>query len=63
VAVLVDAMLVRSMLLPAVMQLMGEYNWWLPRFLNWLPTLTIEVEEETPILEGSVPAPLGTALR
>ncbi len=47
VAVFLDATIVRSMLLPAVMRLMGEFNWWMPRFLNWLPSITIEVEEET----------------
>jgi uncharacterized membrane protein YdfJ with MMPL/SSD domain len=46
VAIFLDATVVRSMLLPAVMKLMGEFNWWMPRFLNWLPTITIEVEEE-----------------
>ncbi len=49
VAVFLDATIVRSMLLPAVMRLMGDFNWWMPRFLNWLPTITIEsgVEDET----------------
>jgi RND superfamily putative drug exporter len=46
VAVFLDATIVRSMLLPAVMGLMGEANWWLPKFLNWLPNITIESEPE-----------------
>ncbi len=46
VAVFLDATIVRSMLLPAVMRLMGEFNWWMPAFLNWLPTITIESEVE-----------------
>jgi RND superfamily putative drug exporter len=37
-AVLLDATLVRGVLLPAVMALLGERNWWLPRWLRWLPT-------------------------
>jgi RND superfamily putative drug exporter len=45
VAVFVDATLVRCLLLPAMMKLLGELNWWMPKFLNWLPTITIEAEE------------------
>jgi RND superfamily putative drug exporter len=44
VAVLIDATIVRSVLLPASMQLLGDWNWWLPRFLAWLPHITIEGE-------------------
>jgi RND superfamily putative drug exporter len=39
VAVLLDATLVRAVLLPAVMTLLGERNWYLPRTLHWLPRL------------------------
>jgi uncharacterized membrane protein YdfJ with MMPL/SSD domain len=39
VAVLLDATLVRAVLLPASMKLLGEANWWLPRKLSWLPQL------------------------
>ena len=44
VAVLIDATIVRVILLPASMQLLGDWNWWLPRFLRWLPVITIEGE-------------------
>jgi uncharacterized membrane protein YdfJ with MMPL/SSD domain len=44
VAVFIDATIVRSVLLPASMQLLGDWNWWLPRFLQWLPHITIEGE-------------------
>ena len=37
VAVLVDATVIRGVLLPAVMSLLGEHNWYLPRWLGWLP--------------------------
>jgi uncharacterized membrane protein YdfJ with MMPL/SSD domain len=37
VAVLVDATVIRSVLLPATMTLLGERNWYLPRWLRWLP--------------------------
>ena len=42
VAVFIDATLIRSILLPATMRLLGEWNWWLPSFLRWLPQVTIE---------------------
>jgi RND superfamily putative drug exporter len=42
IAVFVDATLVRSLLLPATMKLLGEWNWWLPPFLRWLPRIEIE---------------------
>jgi RND superfamily putative drug exporter len=39
VAVLVDATIVRAVLLPATMKLLGEWNWYLPNWLAWLPKL------------------------
>ena len=39
VAVLIDATLIRSVLLPASMKLLGDSNWYLPRWLEWLPRL------------------------
>ena len=38
-AILIDATLVRGVLLPATMKLLGERNWYLPRWLEWLPRL------------------------
>jgi RND superfamily putative drug exporter len=37
VAVLLDATIIRGVLLPSVMKLLGEANWYLPRWLEWLP--------------------------
>ena len=37
VAVAVDATVVRAVLLPATMKLLGDWNWYLPSWLNWLP--------------------------
>jgi uncharacterized membrane protein YdfJ with MMPL/SSD domain len=37
VAVLIDATLVRAVLLPASMTLLGDWNWYLPRWLEWIP--------------------------
>jgi RND superfamily putative drug exporter len=45
VAVAVDATLVRCLLVPAVMVVIGRANWWFPRWLEWVPNLSIEGEE------------------
>jgi putative drug exporter of the RND superfamily len=42
VAVLIDATLVRSVLVPATMKLLGDRNWYLPRWLEWLPNISVE---------------------
>ncbi|HYA08751.1 MAG TPA: MMPL family transporter, partial [Gaiellaceae bacterium] len=39
VAVLLDATVVRAVLLPATMKLLGRWNWYLPHSLRWLPRL------------------------
>jgi uncharacterized membrane protein YdfJ with MMPL/SSD domain len=41
-AVLIDATIVRAVLLPATMKLLGEWNWYLPRWLEWLPKMRLE---------------------
>jgi len=46
-AVLIDATLIRMILVPATMALLGDRNWWMPRWLSWvLPRLTIEKVDE-----------------
>jgi RND superfamily putative drug exporter len=47
-AVLIDATLIRGVLLPASMKLLGEWNWWLPRRLGWLPKLGTDSSEAVP---------------
>ena len=42
VAVLLDATIIRGVLLPAAMKLLGRWNWYLPRGLHWLPRLQAE---------------------
>jgi putative drug exporter of the RND superfamily len=42
VALLVDATIVRSVVIPAAMRLLGERNWYLPPWLGWLPRVEIE---------------------
>ena len=51
VAIFLDATLVRSVLVPASMELLGGRNWYLPSWLTWLPDLRIEAEESP--AEGS----------
>ena len=46
VAVLIDATLVRSVLVPASMKLLGDRNWYLPRWLQWLPHISVEGRHE-----------------
>jgi RND superfamily putative drug exporter len=41
-AVLIDATIVRAVLLPATMKLLGDWNWYLPKWLDWLPRLEHE---------------------
>tara|TARA_A100000164_G_scaffold87055_1_gene74840 strand:+ start:47 stop:2404 length:2358 start_codon:yes stop_codon:yes gene_type:complete len=41
-AVLIDATVVRSILVPSVMKILGTKAWYLPKFLNWLPNISIE---------------------
>jgi RND superfamily putative drug exporter len=48
IAVLLDATLIRGVLLPASMQLLGERNWWLPRSLGWLPKPAVHDPEPAP---------------
>jgi RND superfamily putative drug exporter len=45
-AVLIDATVIRGVLLPATMKLLGERNWYLPSSLGWLPRLRHEPEPE-----------------
>jgi uncharacterized membrane protein YdfJ with MMPL/SSD domain len=42
VALLLDATVIRSVVLPSAMKLLGEWNWYLPRWLGWLPRVEVE---------------------
>ncbi len=57
IAVFLDATIVRSVLVPASMALLGDRNWYLPKSLNWLPNLQIEGKVRMPEL----PVPVFTA--
>jgi RND superfamily putative drug exporter len=63
VAVFLDATIVRSILLPATMRLLGEWNWWLPSWLNWLPRVTIEGDVDEDETGAPVPATPPEAIR
>jgi RND superfamily putative drug exporter len=47
VAVLLDATIVRAILVPASMRLLGDKNWYLPPWLEWLPRVGIEAPVQT----------------
>jgi RND superfamily putative drug exporter len=47
VAVLVDATIVRTLLVPSAMRLLGDLNWYLPKWLQWLPKIQVEGHEPT----------------
>jgi len=42
VAVLIDATVVRTIVVPAAMELLGERNWYLPSWLRWIPNVSVE---------------------
>ena len=46
IAVFLDATLVRSVLVPASMEVLGKRNWYLPSWMGWLPDLRVEPQEE-----------------
>jgi len=46
VAILIDATLIRAILLPASMKLLGDWNWYLPRWMEWLPQISTEKTHE-----------------
>ena len=57
VAILIDATIIRGVLLPATMTLLGDWNWYLPRWLEWLPKLNVEPELAGQRPPSAPPAP------
>jgi RND superfamily putative drug exporter len=55
-AVLIDATIVRAVLLPATMKLLGDWNWYLPTWLEWLPRLDHEPRAERVPETAALPA-------
>ncbi|HSK14554.1 MAG TPA: MMPL family transporter [Gaiellaceae bacterium] len=59
-AILIDATIVRAVLLPATMKLLGDWNWYLPSWLEWLPHFEHggAVERDEPVEPAPVPTPV-----
>jgi uncharacterized membrane protein YdfJ with MMPL/SSD domain len=57
VAILIDATIVRAVLLPATMKLLGDWNWYLPRWLEWLPQVEHETSADAPKAPDAAPEP------
>ncbi|HEX5086404.1 MAG TPA: MMPL family transporter [Nocardioides sp.] len=56
IALLVDATLIRMVVVPAVMTVLGDWNWYLPKWLEWLPELHVE-GDPAPAAETPAAAP------
>jgi putative drug exporter of the RND superfamily len=52
IALLVDATIIRSVILPSMMTLLARWNWYLPRWLEWLPRVEIEGAHAAPAPSG-----------
>jgi uncharacterized membrane protein YdfJ with MMPL/SSD domain len=61
VAVLLDATIVRAVLLPSVMKLLGDWNWYLPSWLEWIPRITTEPTPAPAPSMAAAPAPTPAA--
>src|SRR5207244_8442007 len=60
---LIDATIFRAVLLPATMKLLGDWNWYLPRWLEWLPRLEHdESPARAPRAPEPAPAPAASSL-
>jgi RND superfamily putative drug exporter len=59
VAVLIDATIIRGVLLPATMKLLGDWNWYLPKWLEWLPRVSPEAAAPVPARPAQ-PKPVAT---
>jgi RND superfamily putative drug exporter len=46
---LIDATTIRVVLLPAGMKLLGDWNWYLPVWLEWLPKVSPEGQRDLPV--------------
>jgi RND superfamily putative drug exporter len=56
-AVLIDATIIRGVLLPASMKVLGDWNWYLPSWLEWLPHVGAGRDAPPPVEPGDPPAP------
>src|SRR5260370_30367064 len=58
-AVFIDATIVRLLLVPATMELLGDRNWWFPKWLEWLPRVNVEGGEIGEALPTPEPGGVG----
>jgi RND superfamily putative drug exporter len=59
-AILIDATVVRMVLVPSSMKLLGRWNWYLPKWMSWLPDLRVEGGEKKRTASGqATTVPLG----
>jgi RND superfamily putative drug exporter len=56
-AILIDATVIRSILVPSAMTLLGDRNWYMPRWLTWLPDLRVEGTPAVPVATFPIAAP------
>jgi len=56
IAILIDATVVRMLLVPATMELLGKANWWFPSWLAWLPRLNVDIAPTTAPADEHAPA-------
>ncbi len=57
VSLLIDATVVRLVLLPAVLAILGEHTWYLPRWLGWLPHLEVEGAQSLSYPRSAITSP------
>jgi RND superfamily putative drug exporter len=63
-AVFIDAFVLRTVLVPALMHMMGRANWWLPRWIDrWLPHLAVEPADEPTLEVPPAREPVGAGVR
>jgi RND superfamily putative drug exporter len=55
VAVLIDATVIRAVLVPATMKLLGEWNWYLPGWLDWVPSGSLQIDKAPKPPKGPLP--------
>ena len=55
-AILIDATVIRGVLLPATMKILGDWNWYLPRWLEWLPSFGFGERERAPEAARALPS-------
>jgi RND superfamily putative drug exporter len=61
-AVLIDATVIRGVMLPAAMKLLGERNWYMPTWLEWMPRLSPEAVAQEPVAPAAPQPPLIAAI-